>query len=202
MDLYEHINGYSLALEYFPNCFDSHLNLRNSGRLDSKVNRRVNVLREDNDIEYNDLISGANYIKYLSTMKEIFDHIQNVDIKSLYLRYVKTLKQGSKKGDGYNYLFILTILKSPILEMLNSIDKMICNHSKNDKSLNFMNFISKWNQLLEVDYKGYNYINLGTFISELSDVCRDVPNFMEYNSILDSSVAQIRDNPRVLRRKR
>ncbi len=202
MDLCEHINGYNLALTYFPRCFDRHLKLKNSHRFEANVDKRMIMLRRNNDIDYEDLLLGMKYIKYLNSSKDTFDDIHSIEIKSLYLRYEDTLEHGSKRGNGYNYLFLLSILKKPILEILRSIDSRISCFPGDSKTKELKDFISKWNLILSEDYHGYNYINLSIFINELNDISRDNPMLMGFNNVLDEALMQIKDNPYVLKRKK
>ncbi len=203
MDLCEHINGYSLALKYFPRCFDKNLQLKDSDKLENMVNKKINVLRKYKNVNYKEILFAYKYIiDILGSSKKTFDSIRNIDIMEIYLRYEDTLKSGDKRGDGYNYLFLLTVIKKPILEVLRSIDSRLSCFSNDEKAVEIKNFISKWHQLLNPSYDKYNYINLPIFISELNELSRDNPMLMGYNSIFDDVLIQINDNPNVLKRKK
>lgn len=202
MDLCEHITGYNLALEYFPNCFNKNLKLRNDFELSSKISRRIEKLRRKKNIEYEDLLLGSKYVEYLTMEKEIFNSIRDIDVKSLYLRYDDTLRYGNMNGEGYNYYFLLTILKMPILRILESMDNSISSFPNNEKSKDIKAFIRTWNMLLMANHYGeYNYINLDLFISELNIITKDNPLLMGYNNVLEDALAQINYNSNVLKRK-
>lgn len=202
MDLCEHINGYNLSLTYFPDFFDNNLKLKRSHELEVKINKRMKTLRHNNDIDYEDLLLGAKYIEYLGSSLDVFNDIRSIDVKALYLRYEDTLDHGSKKGDGYNYLFLLSVLKKPILEVLRSIDSRISCFPKDTKTKELIDFISRWNHFLSNDYQNYNYIFLNTFINELNEISRGDPILMGYNNIFDDALIQMNNNPHILKKKK
>lgn len=206
MDLCEHITGYSLALEYFPNLFTKHLKFKYDYELEKKISKKLEKFRGNDNIEYEDLLLAINYIKYLHSMKDTFDNIKDISIKSLYLRYDDIVVSGDNRGDGYNYLFLLSILRVPVLQILRSMDSRISSFPKDKKSKDIQSFVSKWNQLFSSDYKDYNYkdynyINMSIFIGELSFVSRDNPILMGYNNILDEALIQIDSNANILKKK-
>lgn len=201
MDLCEHINNYSLALEYFPNCFDSHLKLKNDDKLQNKLFKRMERLRKDNDVEYEDLLLGAKYIEYLSSEKERFNDITNIELKSLYLRYEDLLSFGEKNGEGYNYLFLLSILKRPILETFNSMDSVYSFPMENTQK-EIKLFVSKWNCLFSSGRKEYDYINLNIFLQELSDLTKHDPMLRRNDTVLEDALIQMQENPYVLKKKK
>ncbi len=199
MDLSMHVNGYKNAMKYFPNCFDRYWHLKNDDKLDSKINKRFANYRKNEHCDYISIIEGMEYIKVLKGTLESLDHIKDIEIKKLYFKYDDVITFGIKyRKDEDNDLLILSILRSAVLEILVSMDRLIKCFPGDNRCAKIYDFILEWNLLFDFDLY-YSYQMIYDFLIELRNLGKET-SFVNNVSLLNTTLEKIEHKNKTLKK--